>query len=94
MIAKLTRELADAVEASEEGVIDAVGPDGKKEYSVVDRELYRQAMAALRERQSHASIAEVIRQMEAGVGSSVEDSEARSRDRHGFPPRQTACSSM
>jgi hypothetical protein len=90
MTAKLTRELADAVEASEERAVDAIGPDGNKEYTVVDRELHRQAMAALRQQEGCAAIAEGIRQMEAGEGSPVEEAEARSRPKHGFPPRQTA----
>ncbi len=88
MTAKLTKELADAVDASDQGVIDAIGPDGGKAYAVVERERYRQMVAAARKQKDYEAIAEGIRQMEAGQTRPLDESFEAMRQKLGFPEQK------
>jgi maltooligosyltrehalose synthase len=88
MTPELTKELAAALRASEEGELEVVDPDTRRTYYLVDSETHRQAMEALRRQQDYESIAEGIRQMEAGEGQPLEVAAAEIRKRLGFPERE------
>jgi len=47
MTAKLSKELSDALHASENGEVQAIDPTTNKVYVVVDGEVHRKAMDAL-----------------------------------------------
>lgn len=85
MTAKLSKELADALEASGASEIEAVDPISGRVYFIVEGETHRQAMEALRQRQDHDAIGEGIAQMEAGPGKPLDEAFEDIRDRLGFP---------
>lgn len=68
MTAKLTKELAAALHATGESELEVVDPDTQRLYFVVDAEVHRQAMEALRRQQDRDAIARSIAEMEAGAG--------------------------
>ena len=84
MTLKLTHELAAAVDASGQEVVEVIHPTTNRMYFIVDGETHQQAMAALhkqRLRGDHAAIAEGITQMEAGEGIQLEEAREQSRQR-------------
>jgi hypothetical protein len=68
MIAKLSKEQADALNATGEGELEVVDPSTQRTYFVVDADIHRRAMDALRRQQDRDAIAQGIVEMEAGVG--------------------------
>ena len=85
MTAKLSKELSDALNASQANEIEAVDPTSGRVYFIVDGETHRQAMEALRRQQDRDAIAEGIAQMETGQGKPLDEAFEEIRDRLGFP---------
>ena len=85
MTAKLTKELATAVQAAGNDGLEVVDPETNRVYLIVDEETHRRAMDALRAQRDHDAIAEGIAQMEAGQGKPVEQAFDDLRTRLGFP---------
>jgi len=81
MIAKLSKELSDALHASQEGGLEVVDPETNRTYTLVDSETYRHAMEALRRQQDHEAIARGIAEMEAGGGIPLEEARRLTRER-------------
>jgi hypothetical protein len=77
MTAKLTKELADALNATGDSELEVVDPSTQRTYFVVDAEIHRQAMDALRRQQDRDAIAE----MEAGEGIPVAEARKLTRER-------------
>jgi predicted transcriptional regulator len=73
MRAKLTKELAAALHAIGDQELEVVAPDTSRIYIIVDSEIHRKAMTALRRQQERDAIAQGIAEMEAGEGSPVAD---------------------
>jgi hypothetical protein len=68
MTAKLTKELAAALNATGESELEVVDPETQRTYFLVDSETHRRAMDALRRQQDRDAIAQGIAEMEAGQG--------------------------
>lgn len=85
MIAKLTKELTDALHATGAGELKVVDPETQRTYFVVDADTHRQAMEALRRQQDREAIAQGIAEMEAGQGKPLDQAFAEMRTRLGFP---------
>lgn len=81
MIAKLTKELADALNATGESKLEVIDPETSRLYFIVDSETHRQAMEALRRQQDRDAIAQGIAEMEAGEGIPVAEARKLTRDR-------------
>jgi hypothetical protein len=81
MTAKLTKELADALKQAGESELEVVDPDTNRSYMIVDREIHRRAMEALRRQQDRVAIAQGIAEMEAGEGISVAEARQLTRER-------------
>lgn len=81
MIAKLNKELVDALHASGERGLEVVDPETNRTYTIVDSETYRQAMQALRRQQDYEAIAQGIAEMEAGGGIPLEEARRLTRER-------------
>ena len=86
MTAKLTKELTEALRATNVGELEVVDPETQRTYVVVDGEIHRQAMEALRRQQDREAIAQGIAEMEAGGGKPLGQAFAELRARLGFPP--------
>ncbi len=84
MIAKLNEELAAALNATGEGELEVVDPLTQRTCFLVDGEIHRRAMDALRRQEEHDAIAEGIRQMEVGEGEPLDEAFADIRSRLGF----------
>lgn len=87
MTARLSQELADALQASGAGELEVIDPITNRVYVVVDNQTHQAAMAALRRQQDHDAIAEGIAQMEAGQGKPLDEAFEGIRERLGFPQR-------
>lgn len=72
MTAKLTKELAAALHATGESELEVVDPDTQRTYFVVDANIHRQAMDALRRQQDRDAVAQGIVEMEAGEGIALD----------------------
>ena len=81
MTVRLTKELADALHATDESELEVVDPETSRMYFIVDGETHRQAMDALRRQQDREAIARGIAEMEAGEGIPVADARQLSRER-------------
>lgn len=88
MTAKLTKELAAALHATGESELEVVDPDTQRLYLVVDAEVHRQAMEALRRQQDRDAIAQGISEMEAGEGISLDEAFDDIRANLGIRQRQ------
>jgi len=86
MIAKLNKELTDALHASNERGLEVVDPETNRTYMIIDSETHRQAMEALRRQRDHEAIAQGIAEMEAGGGKPLDQAFAEMQARLGFPP--------
>lgn len=73
MISKLSKELIAALQTSRGGTLEFVDPDTKRTYVLVESEVHRDAMEALRRQQDYEAIAEGIAEMEAGGGLPIEE---------------------
>ena len=74
MTAKLTKELAMALQAAGNDGLEVIDPETNRVYLIVDEQTHRRALHALRAQQDHDAIAEGIAQMEAGEGKPAEPS--------------------
>ncbi len=81
MIAKLSKELADALHATGECELEVVDPDTNRTYMIVDSEIHRRAMEALRRQQDRDAIAQGIAEMEAGEGIPIAEARKLTRER-------------
>lgn len=81
IIAKLPDELSLALHASGDRELEVVDPRTQRAYVVVDAEIHRQAMDALRRQQDREAIAQGLAEMEAGQGMPVEQACQLTRDR-------------
>ncbi len=81
MTAKLTKELAAALNATGESELEVVDPETWRLYFIVDSETHRQAMEALCRQQDCDTIAQGIAKMEAGEGIPVAEARKLTRDR-------------
>lgn len=79
MIVKLTKELAAALHATGEGELEVVDPETLRLYLIVDSEIHRRAMEALRCQQDRDAIAQGIAEMEAGEGIPVDEARRLTR---------------
>lgn len=73
MTPKLSKDLADALNATGNGELEVINPNDNRVYFVVDGETHRQAMDALRRQRDRDAIANGIAQMEAGEGIPLEE---------------------
>ena len=81
MTAKLTKELAAALHATGDHELEVIDPDTSRVYFIVESEMHRQAMDALRRQQDRDAIAQGIAEMEAGQGIPLADARKLTRDR-------------
>ena len=81
MTAKLTKELAAALHATGDRELEVVDPETSRVYFIVESEMHRQAMNALRRQQDRDSIAQGIAEMESGQGIPLADARKLTRDR-------------
>ena len=81
MTAKLSKELADALHATGECELEVVDPETNRTYVIIDSDIHRRAMEALRRQQDHDAIAQGIAEMEAGEGISVAEARRLTRER-------------
>lgn len=88
MIAKLTKELAAALNATGECELEVVDPETQRTYFLVDGETHRLAMEALRRQHDRDAIAEGLVQMEGGQGKPLDQAFLDMRSRLGFPKAQ------
>jgi hypothetical protein len=88
MTAKLNEELASALRASKDCVLEVIDPETQRTYVLVDCETHRQAMEALRRQQDRDAIAAGLAQMEAGQGKPLDEAFADLRARLGFTSTQ------
>lgn len=73
--------------AAGERELEVVDPSTNRTYVIVDSEIHRRAMEALRRQQDLDAIAEGIAQIEAGQGKPLDEVFAGLRSRLRFPPR-------
>lgn len=71
MTVKLSKELADALHASGAYELEVVDPGTNRTYTIVDSDIHRQAMQALRRQQDRDAIAQGIAEMNAGKGTTL-----------------------
>lgn len=71
--------------ATEDGELEFVDPETQRRYFVVDAEIHRKAMEALRRQQDRDAIAQGIRKMAAGLGRPLAEAFAETRAKFGFP---------
>jgi len=88
MSAKLSKDLADALHAAGHGELEVVDPSTNRTYTIVDSEIHRRAMEALRSQQDRDAIRQGIAEMEAGLGKPLDEAFSDMRSRLGFPHKQ------
>jgi len=88
MTAKLSKELADALHATGESELEVVDPDTNRTYMIVDSNVHRRAMEALRRQQDRDAIAQGIAEMEAGEGTSLDGAFSEIRSNLALRQRQ------
>jgi hypothetical protein len=88
MIAKLTKELAAALNATGGRELEVVDPETQRTYFLVDSETHRRAMEALRPQHDRSAVAEGLVQMEEGQGKPLDQAFSDLRSRLGFPQAQ------
>lgn len=81
MTAKLTRELAAALHANGDRELEVIDPETSRVYFIVDREIHREAMDALRRQRDRDAVAQGIAEMEAGQGIPLADARRLTRER-------------
>jgi hypothetical protein len=81
MTAKLTKDLIATLHASGDNELEIVDPETQRTYFVVDADVHRQAMDALRRQQDRKAIAQGIEEMEVGEEIPVEEARRISRER-------------
>ncbi len=88
MTAKLTKELAAALHATGDRELKVVDPDTSRVYFIVESETHRQAMDALHRQQDRDAIAQGIAEMEAGLGTPLDEAFDDIRANLGLRQRQ------
>jgi len=88
MTPKLTKELAAALHATGENELEVVDPDTQRIYFVVDADIHRLAMDALRRQQDRDAIAQGIAEMESGEGIALDEAFDDIRANLGLRQRQ------
>ncbi|QDV71795.1 hypothetical protein Poly24_55350 [Rosistilla carotiformis] len=88
MTLKLSKDLSDALHANGSNGLEVVDPDSNRIYFVVDADIHRQAMEALRRQQDREAIALGIAEMEAGEGTSVDEAFEGIRANLSLPQRK------
>jgi hypothetical protein len=81
MIKKLNKELIAALQASGDDVLEVVDPETLRVYVVVDANVHREAMEALRSQQDRQAIEQGLAELEAGSGMSIDESRRLTRER-------------
>jgi hypothetical protein len=81
MTANLTKDLIDALHATGDNELEVVDPETQRMYFVVEAEIHRQAMDALRRQQDREAIARGIAELEAGEGIPVDEARRLTRER-------------
>ena len=81
MSAKLTKELAAALQATGGNELEVIDPDTERTYFLVDGDIHRRAMDALRRQLDQDAIAQGIAELELGEGLSVEDARKLTQER-------------
>jgi predicted transcriptional regulator len=79
MTPKLTKELTDALHATEDGQVEAIDPETGRVYFVVAGPIHQRAMEALRRQDDRDAIARGIADMEAGQEIAVDEAHANLR---------------
>lgn len=87
--ARLTKELAAALHATGDRELEVVDPETSRVYFIVDGEMHRQAMDALRRQRDRAAIAAGLSEMEAGLGTPLDEAFDNVRADLGLRQRQT-----
>ena len=73
MTTELSKELANALQSAGRDGLEVIDPETKRVYRIVDEEIHRRALRALRAQEDRDAIAEGIAQMEAGQGRPAEE---------------------
>jgi len=84
----LSKELTEALHASGDHPLEAVDPETLRTYLIVDSEVHRRAMEALKRQQVREAIAEGLSELNSGQGKSIEEAFSDLRSRIGFPKSQ------
>ena len=87
MTPKLNKELSDALNASDNGEVEAIDPATNKVYVVIDGDLHQRAMTALQQQQDWEAIQQGIAQADAGESMPLAEADRKIREEFGFPPR-------
>lgn len=87
MAARLSKELCDAIHASDEDSLEVIDPTSNRSYFIIDDDTYRRASRALRQQADHDAIAAGIAEMEAGEGQPIDEAFAELSATAAFPPR-------
>ena len=81
MSPKLTKELTAALHAAGDNELEVVDPETERIYYVVDADIHRLAMDALRRQQDREAIAKGIAEMEAGEAIPIDQARTLARER-------------
>ena len=65
--------------------LEVLDPDTQRTYVLVESDIHRRAMDALRRQQDREAIAEGLAQMQAGEGKPLEQAISEMRSRLGYP---------
>jgi hypothetical protein len=85
MTVQLSKELADALRATDDHELELIDPETHRRYVLVDSETHLLAMRALQRQQDLDAIARGLREMEAGGGEPLEQAFADIRRRLNLP---------
>lgn len=80
MAATLSQELVEALHSAGMDDLEFIDPTTNRTYVLIDRDVCRRAMEALRREQDRAAIARGIAQMKAGEGMSLAESRQLNRE--------------
>jgi hypothetical protein len=81
MIAKLTKELVAALQATGASELEVVDPETERTYFLVDSDTHRRAMEALHRQQDRDAIALGVAELQGGDGTSVDNARRLTRER-------------
>jgi hypothetical protein len=81
MVVKLAQDLTDALHANGGSELEVVDPETQRTYLVVDAQVHRMAMEALRRQQDREAIAQGIAEMEAGEGIPLDEARKMTREK-------------
>jgi hypothetical protein len=81
MITNLNKEMVAALRTSGDEGLEVVDPETQRVYVVVDANVHRKAMEALRCQQDRQAIAQGIAELEAGEGMPIDEARRLTRER-------------